>query len=332
MTENYTGADLTGASGDENRTLTLDNSILTKEKRFLITHSGSYLYLNTDYTIEHKTIGTIVTFLIKVYDTNPISASYDTDDKWSIYTTEETGSEITGANLTGVSGAKNRTYTLDNIRMTLSDRFLVTYAGHYLHPTLDYTVEHKKIGTIITFLIKTYNDIPISVTCDLTDVWKSYPEEVDTSEILQRFVDWMEANLTDPYEQRTGTTRSKFVFDSDLQKSVMYPIIQVDFNPIENNRIGGQNKTTYLEEINHNLVIYYQCQRNHKFEFADTTVLINEAQVIKYLQYIQKQIKANSDEFNCHKITFGTIAKPNFIKSSSVYVSMLPLKVTTYRR
>jgi len=76
-TEDYTGANLTGTSGNKNRTLTLANTIKTVGGRFLVTHSGSYLYIDLDYTVVHNDTGTVITFLIKVYNDTPISVSYD---------------------------------------------------------------------------------------------------------------------------------------------------------------------------------------------------------------------------------------------------------------
>ena len=75
-TKNYTGADLSGASGDKNRVLTLDNTIETVDDRFFVTYSGSYLYIDTDYTIDHKSANTTVTFLINVSDGSWLALSW----------------------------------------------------------------------------------------------------------------------------------------------------------------------------------------------------------------------------------------------------------------
>lgn len=76
-TNSYTGADLTGTDGAKNRVLTLDNTLKTKEDRFFITYSGNYLYVDTDFTVVHNDTATTITFLINVYDVQPITVAFD---------------------------------------------------------------------------------------------------------------------------------------------------------------------------------------------------------------------------------------------------------------
>ena len=76
--ENYTGADCTLNSGDSNRVLTLSNNSLTTSDDFSVFVSGLALSLNTEYTVNHKVIGTEITFLNPLWDDMAIIVTYST--------------------------------------------------------------------------------------------------------------------------------------------------------------------------------------------------------------------------------------------------------------
>jgi len=75
-TENYTGADCTGSSGDQNRTLTLSNTIKTASTGLLVYASGLVLGDLTDFTIVHNDSGSVITFLNKLWDGMTIVVKY----------------------------------------------------------------------------------------------------------------------------------------------------------------------------------------------------------------------------------------------------------------
>ena len=163
----------------------------------------------------------------------------------------------------------------------------------------------------------------------------AYITPKDTREIQNKFVTWLEANLTDPYEDKTSKTRPNFVYGDDFNLTAIFPKVHVDVADFTPNRISTQSKSDYLEEEEHHFMIYYYNQQGHTFTFSDNSLeLSNAAQCRKYLQYIRDTLKTNITEFNDygHKITFGTIPKPTRSTLASVWVSVLPVTVITYRR
>ncbi len=162
----------------------------------------------------------------------------------------------------------------------------------------------------------------------------------DTREIQNAIVSFLNTNLTDPYEQRTALgddpkTRTDFVYGDDFKLVKVWPKIHIDVMGYTPSNIGGQGKTDYLEEEEHQFVIYYYTQKDKRFEFSDNGLtLINEAQVVKYLQYIKRTMKTNMTDFNLyfHKPTFGSISKPRWNAASNLFVGMMPLTVYTYIR
>lgn len=157
----------------------------------------------------------------------------------------------------------------------------------------------------------------------------------DSREIQNKIVSFLETNLTDPYEQATGKTRTNFVYGDDFKLVAMWPKIHVDISDFTPNKIATQGKTTFMEEEEHHFMIYYYNQKAHKYTFADNGLTLqDEAQCRKYLQYIRDTIKENATEFNgyCNNITFGTIPKPIFHNASRTFVSFIPMIVYTYRR
>jgi len=75
-TENYTGADLTGSSGDLSRTLTLTNTGLTSQNGFLVYVSGLALSLTSEYTVSNLSASSVITFVGPVWDDQTIIANY----------------------------------------------------------------------------------------------------------------------------------------------------------------------------------------------------------------------------------------------------------------
>ncbi len=74
--DNKTGANCSGTDGTANRTLTVDNTKLTKQGGFLVVASGLTLALTTEYTVVHATSGTVITFLNRMYDDMTIVVKY----------------------------------------------------------------------------------------------------------------------------------------------------------------------------------------------------------------------------------------------------------------
>lgn len=75
-TENYTGADCSGSSGDQNRVLTLSNNGPTRQNGFLIYVDGLALSITVDYTVVHNSTNSQVTFLNRLWDDMEIIANY----------------------------------------------------------------------------------------------------------------------------------------------------------------------------------------------------------------------------------------------------------------
>lgn len=77
QTEYFLGSDCSGSSGDSNRVLTISNTGNTTSNSFLVYASGLALSLNVDYTVNHKSSGTEITFLNPLWDDMTIVVQYD---------------------------------------------------------------------------------------------------------------------------------------------------------------------------------------------------------------------------------------------------------------
>ena len=99
-TSNYTGADCTKSSGDQNRVLTITNTNLTKESGFSVTASGLTLALISEYTVSHKSSDTEITFLNRLWDDMSIVVTYDVTIT----------SSISGALSTGIVDSQIETF------------------------------------------------------------------------------------------------------------------------------------------------------------------------------------------------------------------------------
>jgi hypothetical protein len=77
-TENYVGSNCTGASGSTNRTLTILNAYLTTDDEFEVFVNNSFLHNTVDYTVNHKSSSSIITFLNNIWDDQNITVIYTT--------------------------------------------------------------------------------------------------------------------------------------------------------------------------------------------------------------------------------------------------------------
>lgn len=75
-TENYTGADCSGTSGQANRVLTLSNIGITRQDGLLIYVSGLALSLTSEYTISHNSTSSEITFVNRLWDDMEIIVQY----------------------------------------------------------------------------------------------------------------------------------------------------------------------------------------------------------------------------------------------------------------
>ena len=160
----------------------------------------------------------------------------------------------------------------------------------------------------------------------------SYLKPKSSDEIREKFVEFLNDHLTDPYEQVTNKKRATFVYGDDFKLVSIFPKIHVDIADFTPTKISVQSKTAYLEEEEHHFMIYYYNQKGHRFTFDNGNTLIDETQCRKFLQTIKTKIKENADDFDCHNITFGTIPKPILNRAARTFVSFLPMVVYTYRR
>ena len=75
-TQNSTGVDCTGSSGDANRVLTLDNTSLTVSSGLLVYASGLALAVTSEYTITHNDTDSTITFVNPLWDDMAIIVKY----------------------------------------------------------------------------------------------------------------------------------------------------------------------------------------------------------------------------------------------------------------
>ena len=160
-----------------------------------------------------------------------------------------------------------------------------------------------------------------------------YVEPKDTAEIQDKIVQFLNDTLEDPYIQSTGKNRTEFVFGDNFKLVIPFPRIHVAAGEIAREKITSK-KLSYLEEVEHNFMIYYYNQKSQRYTFTNGAKLADERQCRKYLEFIQNKLKANLDKFGTyfHKTVFGTIPRPIFNTKNSVFTSMLPLVCYTYQR
>lgn len=75
-TENFTGADASGSSGDTNRVLTLSNTSLTSSEDLKLFVNGLRQVEDTNYTVNHLVANTTIVFLNALYDPFLIVVDY----------------------------------------------------------------------------------------------------------------------------------------------------------------------------------------------------------------------------------------------------------------
>jgi len=77
-TEEFTGSDLSGSSGEANRVLTLTNTSTTLSAEFKVWVGNMFQHLDTNYTVSHKSASTEITLLDRTFDDSPITVMYFT--------------------------------------------------------------------------------------------------------------------------------------------------------------------------------------------------------------------------------------------------------------
>lgn len=165
----------------------------------------------------------------------------------------------------------------------------------------------------------------------------AYLTPEDSIVIKNALIAFLEANLIDPYEQRTGNVRTNFVKGEDFDISPLgSPYLYIDLATFSIDKINTQSKTDFLEEESHNFIIYYYNAKNKRFTFADNGLtLTDDAQCVKYLQYVRDTLKSNLTDasfLNFHRVTFGTISRPAYNPKTQLFVGSIPITVRTYRR
>ena len=75
-TESKRGTNLTGDDGDTDRTLTLANICLTQEEGFNVWVNGANLVPDTEYSVTHDYMDSIITFKNKTWNTDYIKIIY----------------------------------------------------------------------------------------------------------------------------------------------------------------------------------------------------------------------------------------------------------------
>ena len=75
-TDNLLGSSATGTNGQTGRTITLTNTGLTTNDEFLVFLSGLSLSLTSEYTVNHLTNSTTVTFVGALFDSQAIIVQY----------------------------------------------------------------------------------------------------------------------------------------------------------------------------------------------------------------------------------------------------------------
>ena len=155
--ENYTGANCSGTDGQIGRVLTLQNTSLTNNNGLLMSYSTdgeNYLILKRgeDFTVNNLAAATEITFLIPIWDANPLRIRYyvKTQHSWAI-------ENLSGSDADGVDAAVNRVITLSNAQETTEGGMQVTASGLTLMRDVEYNAEHKDSGTEITFLEKLWD-------------------------------------------------------------------------------------------------------------------------------------------------------------------------------
>lgn len=76
--EEKLGSDCSGANKTTNRVLTLNNTSLTQASQPFRVFVEGRLERIGRYTISHKTVGTTITFLNKIFNTDRINVEYYT--------------------------------------------------------------------------------------------------------------------------------------------------------------------------------------------------------------------------------------------------------------
>lgn len=151
--ESYTGTNCTGSDGAANRVLTLANTSLSTTE--LVYLDGTLLVNGTNYTINHKTASSTITFLVSVFNTQTIDVEYYLTSAAASSGTNIVREDYTGTNCSGSDGAANRVLTIANTKTSSSES--VYLDGLRLTPSTHYNVTHYSSSSLITFLQNVFN-------------------------------------------------------------------------------------------------------------------------------------------------------------------------------
>lgn len=152
----FTGLNATGSSGNINRVIVLNNTVITQDERINV---DNYYLLNTiDYTVNHKSSSSNITFLNPLWDDQNVMIDFFINGSTSLSIIDEA---YTGENATGSSGTINRVLVLSNTDLTQKE--IINVDNFYLIETIDYTINHKSTASNITFINPIWNDQNINV-------------------------------------------------------------------------------------------------------------------------------------------------------------------------
>jgi hypothetical protein len=171
-----TGANFTGADGDQNREYALTYTSALSAG-FTIIVGGLPLQPDVHYTL----ISDVVKVLGKLYNESAVSINYCTGTSGELtYTSRLEDTDLTGAGFTGADGSTNRTFNLTYSGATNSS---VIKGGVPLQLNITYTLS----GNMITILIPLYNSEYVTINyftqdaisttvktyCSTTDVYRT---------------------------------------------------------------------------------------------------------------------------------------------------------------
>ena len=159
-TETFSASVCTGSSGATNRVLTISNIYETSDDSLIVTIDGTVSVLTTDFTINHNSSSSTITFLNALFNTSTIIVQYK---QGFMQTLTNQSENLRGSSATGIDGASNRVITLANTLTTSDSALLVVVNGLVLIPDTDFTIDHNVASSTITFLNPLYDDAYVFV-------------------------------------------------------------------------------------------------------------------------------------------------------------------------
>jgi len=162
----------------------------------------------------------------------------------------------------------------------------------------------------------------------------AYAPPKTIAQIQTQIVSVLNDNLTDPYEQATGNTRSDFARGDDYKHTGVWPKIHVDISDSPPEKINSTTKSNFLEQETITVMIYYMNFKGHRYTPSGESVVVDEAQNIRFREYIKTTLKANVSDFGLyfHQMSFGSIDKPSFNAQTKIFTGVLPMACRIYRR